>query len=76
MLKWIIDNKDWLFDGVLVAVPLAIIGWICAKQGEGANNIGSHNTAGGNQTITIDSSVHQTHSGSGDNAGKDKTTKV
>lgn len=27
-MKWIINNKAWLFSGVLVAVPLAIFGWL------------------------------------------------
>lgn len=27
MLQWISDNS-WLFGGVLIAVPVAIIGWI------------------------------------------------
>ena len=75
MLAWILENKDWLFSGVAVAVPLAAIGWLCSKRGKGESNIGSHNRAGRDQTITIDSSVHQTHSGDGDNVGRDRTLK-
>lgn len=26
-MQWIIDNRDWLFSGIAIAVPLAIIGW-------------------------------------------------
>ena len=26
-MDWVIANKEWLFSGVLIAVPLAIIGW-------------------------------------------------
>lgn len=31
-MNWIIQNKHWLFDGVLVAVPLAILGWFFTKS--------------------------------------------
>lgn len=31
-IDWIIQNKQWLFDGVLVAVPLAILGWFFGKS--------------------------------------------
>jgi hypothetical protein len=31
-INWILQNKKWLFDGVLVAVPLAIIGWLFARK--------------------------------------------
>ncbi|TAN04759.1 MAG: hypothetical protein EPN36_06815 [Rhodanobacteraceae bacterium] len=27
-MDWIIANKEWLFGGVAVAVPLAIVGWL------------------------------------------------
>lgn len=75
MLEWIIENKGWLFSGVAVAVPLAIIGWLYGKRGKGESNIGSRNRAGRDQAITNDSSVRQTHSGSGDNVGRDKIFK-
>jgi len=32
-MNWIIENKDWLFSGVAIAVPLAIVGWFIAKRG-------------------------------------------
>ena len=75
MLAWIIENKEWLFNGVAVAVPLAVIGWFCSKRSKGESNIGSGNRAGRDQNITIDSSVHQTHHGDGDNVGRDKISK-
>ncbi|HHC6666492.1 TPA: hypothetical protein ACN33Q_000276 [Vibrio parahaemolyticus] len=25
-MDWIIENKEWLFSGVLIAVPLAVLG--------------------------------------------------
>jgi len=27
-MEWIIENKNWLFSGIAIAVPLAIVGWI------------------------------------------------
>ena len=32
MIEWIIENKTWLFSGLAVAIPLAIIGWIISRQ--------------------------------------------
>ena len=31
-MSWLQSNKEWLFSGVLVAVPLAIVGWLVAKK--------------------------------------------
>lgn len=31
MIEWIIKNKNWLFSGLAVAIPLAIIGWIISR---------------------------------------------
>lgn len=48
-MKWLIDNKEWLFSGLMVAVPIAIIGWLFIrnkktkiqkqKGGHGSTNI-------------------------------------
>ncbi len=35
MLAWIMENKEWLFSGVAIAVPLAVIGWLCGTRGKG-----------------------------------------
>jgi hypothetical protein len=32
-MEWIIKNKEWLFSGVAIAIPLAIIGWFFSNQG-------------------------------------------
>ena len=32
MIEWIIENKNWLFSGLAVAVPIAIIGWIISRH--------------------------------------------
>lgn len=56
-MEWIIENKDWLFSGIAIAVPLAIVGWIIStrrnkqiqKGGENSTNIqvgGSINIGG------------------------------
>lgn len=55
-MDWIINNKEWLFSGVAVAVPVAIIGWISTsttlkqkqKGGKGSTNM----QIGGNITFT------------------------
>lgn len=31
MLQWIIENKTWLFSGLAVAIPIAVIGWIISR---------------------------------------------
>ena len=32
-MTWIIENKQWLFSGIAIAIPLAIIGWFFSNQG-------------------------------------------
>lgn len=32
-MEWIVQNKEWLFSGVAIAIPLAIIGWLFFSQG-------------------------------------------
>jgi predicted negative regulator of RcsB-dependent stress response len=44
-MKWIIENQEWLFSGVAIAVPLAIIGWFLAsKKQVQKQKSGSHST--------------------------------
>lgn len=44
-MEWIIQNKEWLFSGVLIAIPIAIISWLLTtngkkqKGGKGSTNI-------------------------------------
>ena len=59
MRNWMRENRQWLFSGVAVSVPLAIIGWLWFQGGDVS-------------TVTKDKSVHQPHSGGGDNLGGDK----
>jgi len=36
-MDWLYDNRAWLLDGVLVAVPLALIGWWLQRRSAGAS---------------------------------------
>lgn len=31
-MEWIIENKSWLFSGIAIAIPIAIIGWIISNK--------------------------------------------
>ena len=31
-MDWIWANKEWLFSGLLVAIPIAVIGWFFARR--------------------------------------------
>ena len=31
-MDWLIDNREWLFSGILVALPVAIIGWLLGRR--------------------------------------------
>lgn len=37
MLDWLIQNKTWLFSGIAVSVPVALIGWILSRKKCGRN---------------------------------------
>lgn len=32
-MEWILANKEWLFSGVAIAIPLAIVGWLIPSKG-------------------------------------------
>lgn len=54
-MEWISENKDWLFSGVAIALPIAIMGWFISsrknkqiqKGGDNSTNI----QVGGNLRI-------------------------
>ncbi|MGL5486659.1 MAG: hypothetical protein ACRDC6_10250 [Shewanella sp.] len=58
-MEWILENKEWLFSGVAIAIPLAIIGWLFSgrinkqiqKGGDNSTNIqvGGDFKIGGNK---------------------------
>jgi len=62
IIQKIIQNKEWLFSGIAVAVPLAVIGWLGSKRKSEADKTSTY-------------SVQQTHNGSGDNVVGNKNIK-
>ena len=58
-MEWILETKEWLFSGVAIAIPLAIIGWFFScrinkqtqKGGDNSTNIqiGGDFKIGGNK---------------------------
>lgn len=54
-MDWIAENKDWLFSGVAIAIPIAIISWLISsrknkqvqKGGDNSTNI----QVGGNLSL-------------------------
>ena len=54
-MEWIIENKDWLFSGIAIAVPLAIAGWFISTRGNKQVQKGGKNSTniqvGGNFKI-------------------------
>lgn len=57
MFDWIVLNKEWLFSGVAIALPLAIVGWLFSRRAHaaGQRQRSGHNSTnvqvGGNVTI-------------------------
>lgn len=43
-MQWIIENKDWLFSGVAIAIPLAFIGWLFSKKKNNQSQRGGNNS--------------------------------
>jgi hypothetical protein len=42
MLEWIIRNKEWLFSGIFIAIPIALIGWLVnlkKKKGKASDKL-------------------------------------
>lgn len=46
-MDWLIENREWLFSGIAIAIPLAIVGWVLSskskkqvqKGGKGSTNL-------------------------------------
>lgn len=57
-MEWIIANKAWLFDGIAVAVPIAVITWFFTKKDNKQSQKGGKNSTniqvGGNFKIGSD----------------------
>ncbi|WP_152484737.1 hypothetical protein [Halomonas sp. THAF5a] len=43
-MEWIAENKDWLFSGVAIAIPLAIIGWLISSRRKKQTQKGGDNS--------------------------------
>ena len=57
-MDWIIENKEWLFSGLAIALPLAFIGWFLSskknKQIQKGGNFSTNIQVGGNMNINRD----------------------
>lgn len=54
-MEWIFQNKEWLFSGIAIAIPLTIIGWLSVspgnKQAQKSGNNSTNIQVGGNLKI-------------------------
>jgi len=58
-MEWILNNREWLFSGIAIAIPLAIVSWLIPsrrkkqiqKSGDNSTNIqiGGNFKIGGNK---------------------------
>ena len=65
-MDWLIKNSEWLFSGIFVAVPIAVIGWFYSRrkdrsQGTPVSSVAitSHNQSGGITAQTVNFSPPQ-----------------
>ena len=43
-MEWLAENKDWLFSGVAIALPLAIVGWFISSRKNRQSQKGGDNS--------------------------------
>tara|TARA_A200000113_G_scaffold191485_1_gene180231 strand:+ start:316 stop:501 length:186 start_codon:yes stop_codon:yes gene_type:complete len=43
-MEWIAENKDWLFSGIAIALPLAIVGWFISSRKNRQSQKGGNNS--------------------------------
>lgn len=43
-MDWIANNKEWLLSGVLISVPLAVIGWFIVTRRNRQSQRGGDNS--------------------------------
>lgn len=44
-MGWINNNKEWLFSGIAIALPLAVIGWfLSSKRSKQIQRSGNNST--------------------------------
>jgi len=60
-MSWIIENKEWLFSGIAIAIPLAVIGWFFVSKNNKQVQKGGKNSTniqiGGDFNIRNDKDV-------------------
>ena len=59
-MEWLIANKEWIFSGIGIAIPVAVVGWLFASRNNKQKQSGGDNSTniqiGGN--LTIDERKH------------------
>ena len=54
-MDWVLENKDWLFSGIAIAIPIAIIGWLISSKSNRQVQKGGKNSTniqvGGNLNV-------------------------
>lgn len=43
-MEYFINNKEWLFSGVAIAIPIALVSWFFSSQGKKQNQKGGDNS--------------------------------
>lgn len=38
-MEWITDNREWLFSGAFVAIPLAVLGWALGRNSKSPGRV-------------------------------------
>ena len=68
MLEWIADNKTWLFSGLGVAIPLAIVGWLFSRP----SSRSAQKQRGGDGSVNIQAGEDANVGGIGKASGDEK----
>jgi len=62
IVDWVSKNVEWLFSGIAIAVPLAVLGWLANRRKKGnateatpaiVHSVTSHNQSGGITAHTV-----------------------
>ena len=63
-MEWLIANKEWLLSGILVSIPIAVVGWFFAKKG----NLQKQKSGKGSTNIQVgkDFSINSHHEKDGE----------
>lgn len=43
-MNWVVENKEWLFSGAAIAIPLALLGWFITSRRNKQVQKGGHNS--------------------------------